>query len=105
MTCRDISDTTLAAVLIAHLQNADFFDVERFPEASFTLQSATPIEEATVGQPRFSVAGILSARGQSIPMTLDAIVEQSDGGLVFQANFDFDRVDLVSIDVCAIFVE
>jgi hypothetical protein len=32
-------------------------------------------------------------------------VEQSDGGLVFQANFDFDRVDLVSIDVCAIFVE
>jgi polyisoprenoid-binding protein YceI len=126
MTCRDITDTSLAGVLIAHLQNADFFDVERFPEASFTLQSATPIEDATVGQPRFSVTGTLSARGQSIPMTIDAIVEQIEGGLVFQANFDFDRVDLgavygsgrlferlgmhlvndlVSIDVCAIFVE
>lgn len=124
MSCRDITDTSLAGILIAHLQNADFFDVARYPEASFSLQSARPIDDACLGQPRFLITGSLSARGQSIPVTMDALVEPITDGVVFQANFDFNRVDLgavygsgtlferlgmhlvndfVSIDVCAIF--
>lgn len=124
MQCRDISDTSLAAMLIGHLQHADFFEVGRYPTASFALKESRPVEGATYGQPNYVVEGVLSARGRSLPLSLNALVEPITGGWVFQANFDFNRValgacygsgklferlgmhlvnDLVSIDVAAVF--
>lgn len=97
MRCRDIVDTSLAGVLIGHLQNADFFDVENFPTASFELLSAEPIPGATPGQPQYRAQGRLSARGKSVPLNLNALVEPAGDGLVFQANFDFDRVALGAV--------
>lgn len=94
MSCRDIEDKSLAGVLIAHLQNADFFDVAKFPEAGFVLHACERIEGASYGKPNFRVSGSLSARGKSIPLVLDALVEWTGEGIVFQANFDFDRVSL-----------
>ena len=126
MTCRDIEDKSLAGMLIGHLQHTDFFDVETFPEASFKLQSAQPLEGASCGQPNFLVEGTLSARGNATPLTLHALIEPVEGGIVFQSNFDFDRVelgalygsgklferlgmhlvnDLVSMDVAAVFTK
>lgn len=124
LTCRDLEDPGLAGALIGHLQNADFFDVTNFPEASFTLTSATPIPDASYGQPNFTVNGTMTARGKTLPLTITALVEPIEGGYVFQSNFSFDRVtlgacygsgrlferlgmhlvnDLVSIDVTAFF--
>jgi len=94
MTCRDIEDSSMAAVLIQHLQNADFFDVGTHPLASFTLQSAKPIEGATRGAPNYRVRGTLEARGKAVPIEMDALVEPIQDRFVFQATFDFDRVEL-----------
>jgi rhodanese-related sulfurtransferase len=124
MTCRDIEDKSLAGYLIAHLQNADFFLAEKYPTASFKMESATPIEGASYGLPNYTVRGILNVRGQDLPLEVKALVEPVEGGYVFQSNFNFDRValgacygsgrlferlgmhlvnDLVTIDVTAFF--
>ena len=94
MSCRDIEDKSLAGVLIAHLQNADFFDVAKFPEASFVLHSSERMQGASYGKPNFRVSGSLTARGRSIPLVFDALVESTGDEIVFQANFNFDRVSL-----------
>ncbi|MDQ8203832.1 YceI family protein [Pelagicoccus sp. SDUM812003] len=124
LSCRDISDSDMASVLVKHLQNADFFHVSEHPLASFTLKSAEVLESRTYGQPNYLVRGVLTARGKELELVMEALVERIDNGFVFQANFDFDRValgarygsgslferlgmhlvnDLVSIDVLAVF--
>jgi len=48
-----------------HLRSADFFDVEKFPEIAFTSNKITKIDDDS-----FAVAGILTMRGVSNPITL-----------------------------------
>ena len=124
MVCHDLEDSSLAAGLIGHLSNTDFFDVANHPEASFELRSASPIESATYGLPNYRVQGVLSARGLSVEIEVEAMIEPIEEGYVFQTVFDFDRTqlgalygsgsiferlgmhlvnDLVSMDVAAIF--
>ncbi|MEM0967399.1 MAG: YceI family protein [Verrucomicrobiota bacterium] len=94
MTTEDITDPTLASSLIGHLASADFFDVENHPEASFKLLSVQPIEGATYGKPNFSVSGTLEARGRTLNLEIEALVEPIEEGYVFQSNFNFDRTEL-----------
>ena len=49
--CQDIEDSKLTKVLIDHLRTDDFFLVDRFPTATFVLDSAQTIENATPGSP------------------------------------------------------
>ena len=124
LSCRDIEDSSLAGVLIGHLQNADFFEVSKYPEASFHLSSARRMPGVPCGSPNYRIIGNLCARGQEMEIELDAMVEPISEGYVFQAVFDFDRTkvgavygsgrfferlgmhlvnDFVTIDVMAIF--
>ncbi len=49
----------------SHLRSADFFDVEKFPEITFTSTKVTRIDDDS-----FAVAGILTMHGVSKPITL-----------------------------------
>jgi polyisoprenoid-binding protein YceI len=49
----------------AHLRSADFFDVERYPEITFSAARVTPIS-----QERFDVAGRLTIKGVTRDVTL-----------------------------------
>jgi polyisoprenoid-binding protein YceI len=53
----------------AHLRSADFFDVERFPEITFTSASVTP-----AGPDRLHVAGKLTIKGVTRDVALDVEV-------------------------------
>lgn len=124
MDCLDLTDKGLADMLIGHLASADFFDTANFPEASFEMISAIPIDSATYGMPNYKVLGKLNARGLSMDLEIDSLIERVDGGYVFQSAFNFDRTqlgalygsgriferlgmhlvnDLVSMDVAAFF--
>ncbi|HJU76076.1 MAG TPA: YceI family protein [Gemmatimonadaceae bacterium] len=59
-----------------HLMNADFFDVARFPTASFDVRSA---ESTDAG---FRLGGNLTMRGVTRPIALDAEIQRSVGGIV-----------------------
>jgi len=53
----------------AHLLSADFFDVEQFPQATFT---STSVEQT--GENQLAVTGDLTIRGITKPATLDVTV-------------------------------
>jgi len=77
-----------------HLRSADFFDVEKFPTASFR---STKVEAA--GRDRYRIAGDLTVHGVTRPVVLDTTYEGSGkdpwGGerAGFVASTSIDRKD------------
>ncbi len=91
IACTDL-EPGMAAGLIRHLQDADFFEVERFPVARFALTAATPIPAATPGSPNESLSGNLTLRGATHPLEFAAVVAaKSADEVVGQAQVAFDR--------------
>jgi polyisoprenoid-binding protein YceI len=58
--------------LNAHLKNADFFDIERFPEMRFVSER---VEAA--GENRYTVHGQLTMLGQTHPLAFDVVLNQT----------------------------
>ena len=56
-----------------HLRSADFFDVDSYPAITFTVD-----EVSTAGN-GLTVAGQLSARGRTLPVSFDVSVSRFDG--------------------------
>jgi len=57
----------------AHLQSADFFDAEQFPELTFESTSVTEIDEET-----FEITGDLTMHGVTKPITLKAVLQGTE---------------------------
>jgi polyisoprenoid-binding protein YceI len=51
-----------------HLRSADFFDVTRYPDITFTLDGVAPADQGV------TVAGSLTVRGQTRPLSFGATV-------------------------------
>jgi len=92
--------------LSKHLKSNDFFDVERFPTATFDVVSVRPYQEAAQQKagsntPRqttsvienltHSITGNLTIKGITRSITFPARVALEDGELKAQANFNIDR--------------
>jgi len=77
-----------------HLRNADFFDVEHYPTATFTSTQVEPL-----GDDRYRVYGDLTIRDITHPVTLDVTVEAVITDLHgkrragFSAQTSFNRKD------------
>ncbi len=76
-----------------HLRSADFFDVEKFPEITFTSTKVTKIDNDS-----FAVAGTLTMHGVSKPITLtvDYLGEMTAMGGVragYELSTTIDRKD------------
>ncbi|WP_312084279.1 YceI family protein [Epilithonimonas hominis] len=75
----DLKETDGNAKLIGHLKSADFFDVEKFPTASYEI---TKITEAPAGSDYNTVLdGNLTLKGITKPATFNANVKIKDGEL------------------------
>jgi len=84
----------LQPVLVSHLMSDDFFFVDLFPKATFTLTSAKPIENATSSEPNFQVQGIFELRGVKKETAFLATANMSpEGELKIEAHFDIDRTE------------
>lgn len=87
-----LEDEGLRKILLDHLKSDDFFYVDRFPEATFTLVQTRPIVDAAPGGANFELEGKLTLRGIDGAITFPAVVERlADGGLAAEAHFDLDR--------------
>lgn len=92
IACADLTDASLNALLLRHLMDADFFDAAKWPVASFTTTSATPITAATPGLPNYELTGDFTLRGQTHDIRFPAVIGDSeDTILAGQAEFDLDR--------------
>ncbi|WP_312322176.1 YceI family protein [Soonwooa sp.] len=79
LTNSDIKDAEESAKLNAHLKSADFFDVEKFPTASYEI---TKVSEAPAGSDYNTVLdGNLTIKGITKPMSFNANVKTGEGEL------------------------
>lgn len=91
IACTDL-EPGMAAGLIRHLHDADFFEVARFPTARFALTAAAPLPAASPGSPNETLSGNLTLRGETHPLEFPAVVAaKSAGEVVGQAQVAFDR--------------
>ena len=71
-----------------HLQKADYFDSERFPELTLTSDKLTKI-----GEREYEFKGQLSIKGKIKPLTFPITVERTAKGILVKGKFDINRLD------------
>lgn len=78
------------AKLTDHLKSADFFDVAKFPKASF---KSTKIELGARAPDNYTVTGDLELHGQTRSVTFPAKIDVTDGDVTVKAGFRINRKD------------
>jgi polyisoprenoid-binding protein YceI len=89
----DIDATSLytdSEKLEAHLKSADFFDVAKFPKASFVSTSIKPGGEKGATH---TVTGNLTLHGVTRSVTFPAVIKTTDSGVDADAEFAINRKD------------
>jgi polyisoprenoid-binding protein YceI len=88
----DLQDEDYKRMLIRHLKSDDFFHVDRYPTATFRLDSSQQIPDATPGSPCQMITGSLELAGRTNLLSFPAeIAAQENGQVRVQAAFDIDR--------------
>ena len=116
-------DGDMAATLIRHLSDEDFFAVDRFPTGRVEIAAVTAAPGTIPGTPNHDVEADVTLRDHKQRETLRAAVWPRGDGVAMQANFDIDRTrwgvnygsgrlyerlgmhlvnDLVTLQVCVI---
>jgi polyisoprenoid-binding protein YceI len=75
--------------LATHLQSADFFDVEKFPQAKFSALEIT--EKPGEGGATHEIAGNLEMHGQTKKITFPATITVNESEVHGKAEFKIDR--------------
>lgn len=97
IACADLTDSTWNTMLINHLRNADFFQVDEHPTARFVITGATPIADATDGVPNYQITGNLTLRGVTRELTFPVVIATDDKEhITAQAHMAFDRTQFGS---------
>jgi len=92
LECTDLAGNEVHDILIRHLHDHDFFDVEVHPEARLVITSADPIDGAADGAANLRVTADLTLKGQTRPITFDASAGLTpEGKAAAQASFAIDR--------------
>lgn len=82
------SVTTSPDRLVGHLKTADFFDVEKFPKATF---ESTTI--ASRGASEYTITGNLDLHGVKKSISFPATIREEAGGAMVDATFSINRKD------------
>jgi polyisoprenoid-binding protein YceI len=77
------------AKLATHLKSADFFDVAKFPKATFSSTAIRPGSEPST----FNVTGKLDLHGVSKPLTFPAVIRLTPEGVDANGEIKLNRKD------------
>lgn len=77
--------------LTKHLQTGDFFEVAKFPKASFTSTKIEP--DAAKGAGNYNVTGELELRGTKRSVTFPATINITADDVTVKAEFSINRKD------------
>lgn len=77
--------------LTGHLKTADFFDVEKFPKASFISTKIAP--DTAKGAENYIITGDFELHGQKKSITFPAKIEVKDDKVEVDAEFSINRKD------------
>jgi Uncharacterized conserved protein len=77
--------------LTKHLQTGDFFEVEKYPKASFVSTSITP--DSSKGENNYTVVGDLELRGVRKSVTFPATIVVTPADVSVNSEFSINRKD------------
>ncbi len=77
--------------LTGHLKSADFFDVEKFPKASFT--STKIVADTAKGANNYTVTGDFDLHGTKKSVTFPATITVGDADVAVKSEFSINRKD------------
>ncbi len=98
IACEDLADSQWNAMLIRHLRDADFFEIDRFPAAEFIAERAEAIAASSEGTPNFVLKGRFTLRGVTKPLELPVVIASAHGKRVTgQGQLELDRTEFGSI--------
>ncbi|MDX1387214.1 MAG: YceI family protein [bacterium] len=83
----DLKDPKSNAKLTNHLKSGDFFSIQEFPTARFTI---TRVEEEK-GSNKIEVTGNLTLKGITHPITIPAVLTQNGNTLAAKGQVKLDR--------------
>ena len=86
LTVTDLTDAESNAKLTKHLKSDDFFGVEKYPTANFTIVSVTPKSGS-----EYTVKGKLTIKGKTNVIEFPAKVTNEGKSLVATAQIAVDR--------------
>lgn len=85
----DLASATLASTdTETELRQSDWFDVKKFPQASFTSSTVK-----SAGPGRLEVVGTFSLKGRARPLTVSVALTQSSGVTTATGAFTIRRLD------------
>lgn len=92
----DDQDSTGNANLGGHLMGPDFFDVAKFPTATFEIVSVaagidTSIKDVVMKDATHTITGNLTLKGVKKSISFPAKVTMAEGTVTSDANFNIDR--------------
>ena len=86
----DLGSLTITPPKLAkHLKGADFFDVDKFPKATFSSIAIRP----SSGTSTYNITGRLDLHGVSKPLTFPAVIRTSTESVEAEAEITLNRKD------------
>lgn len=64
--------------LEAHLRSEDFFNVEKFKEATFKITKVEKLKPAAIGDATHKITGELTIKGKTEELSFDAVISEAD---------------------------
>jgi polyisoprenoid-binding protein YceI len=86
----DLTDKTWNGKLVGHLKSEDFFAVEKFPTAQFTITQIKKLSGANA-EATHEITGNLTLRDQTHPVSFPAKIEVKDGMAQAKGSLKIDR--------------
>lgn len=77
--------------LEGHLKSADFFDVTKYPKATFAMTSATALKDAKEGGFTHTVKGNLTIKDKTNEITFDAVLKMEGEKIACVGTATVDR--------------
>ena len=92
MTNIDLPDSK-KEYLIGHLRSQDFFDVERFPKASFKISNSKILEKQSDGKYNMEISGDLTIKSITKPIVFTALIDLKSDIKSAAGIMKFNRID------------
>ena len=77
--------------LTGHLKSADFFEVEKYPKATFVSTKIVP--DTAKGAGNYTVTGDFNLHGQTKAITFPAKITVNDADVAVESEFSINRKD------------
>ena len=87
----DQTDADYNKKLVTHLKSEDFFDVAKYPTATFKIKSLSEIHNIVAGQPNLEATGTLTIHGVTKPYSTKLFFTPNDNGFEAKGKLVIDR--------------